>query len=153
MKKRPFVLLEILIAFMLVAICAIPLVRQPLWFFRKEVASFELIEKERMADWTFTEIKESLLKNEIPWDKIPAKGITTAPFRLPPATLQIPNCKKTPVKRSFTLLCKGEKPGRNDEIYRSLEIMVSLDDNKYKFRIPVQRKVEKKEETGHRNDS
>lgn len=151
MQKRPFVLLEILIAFMLVAICAIPLIEQPLWFFRKEVSSFEKLEKERLADWTFTEIKELLLKNEIPWDKLPSRGVTTAPFSLPPATLQIPGAKPKQIKRRFTLFCKGEKIGRNDEIFRILYVTVNLNDEipAYEFRIPVQRIVEKKQEKGH----
>jgi hypothetical protein len=153
MKKRPFVLLEILIAFTLVAMCAVPLIRQPALFFRKQIDSFVLLEKERIADWTFTEIKEILLKNEIAWEKIPPKGLTSPPFKLAPASLQIPNCKKPPVKRSFTLHCTGEKPGRNEEIYRSLEINVKLDNDEYKFRIPVQRIVENKKETGHTNET
>jgi arsenate reductase-like glutaredoxin family protein len=139
MKKRNFLLLEVLIAFSLITICAIPLIKQPLKFYREEIAKLEQIEKERIADWTFTEIKEILLKNEIPWKKLPDKGETTSPFHLPPSQIQI--FGKTPkmIKRSFVLTGRGEKQGLNSEVYRQLGVYVFLNDEKYTYRIPVQK--------------
>lgn len=149
MKKRSFILLEILIAFMLLAICAIPLVHQPIWFFNKEIESFEILEKERLADWTFTEIKELFLKNEIKWEKIPKHRETSPSFPLPPAYLQIPGHKPKRIERSFTLYGQGEKLGKQNEEYRMIYVTIQLDKAPYKFRTPMQRIVEKKLETEH----
>ena len=126
MKKRSFLLFEILIAFLLVALCAVPLVRQPLTLFRAEMRSLELLERERLADWTFSEIKEKLLKNEIPWEKIPSKGNKSTVFRLPPSTIRIPGCAPKQIERTYTIACRGEKIGLQDEIYRSLRIKIEF---------------------------
>jgi hypothetical protein len=154
MKKSPFILLEVLMALTLVMICAVPLVKQPLQFFQKEILSMEQMEKERLADWTFSEIKEKLLKNEISWDKLPTLNQKTGPFKLEVATIEIPGFKPKKVERSFTFYGQGEKVGKNDELNRLLYIDVFLDKNKYTFRLPVQKimNVEEKGESGHRED-
>lgn len=139
MKKRTFLLLEILIAFVLVAVCAIPLVKQPLKLYKNEMAYLQKMEQERLADWTFTEIKEILLKNEIPWEKIPAKGVETSPFPLPSVTIEIPGCTSKVIERSFTLRGRGEKVGLHDEVYRQIGVCIFLNEQKYRFRIPIQR--------------
>lgn len=144
MKKRNFLLFEILIAFLLVALCVVPLVSQPLKHYRSEIKSFELMERERLADWTFSEIKEMLLKNEIPWEKIPSKGIKTTPFPLPSSEIQIPGSASKTVNRSFTLHCKGEKEGVHDELYRLLWVEIQFTPelskkSSYTFRTLVQK--------------
>lgn len=139
MKKRPFLLLEILIAFTLVTICAIPLVKQPLKLYKGEIEYLKKMEQERLADWTFTEIEELLLKNAIPWEEIPGKDVTTSPFPLPSVTLEIPRCKPKIIERSFVLNGRGEKVGSNNEIYRQIGVLVFLNKQKYEFRLPVQK--------------
>ena len=139
MKKRTFLLLEILIAFVLVAICLIPLVKQPLKLYRSEMKYLERMELERLADWTFTEIKELLLKNEIPWEKLPQRGELTGDFPLPGAAIQIPGCPLKGVKRSFKLKGKGEKTGRHEELYRQIGVEISLNKQIYKFRLPIKK--------------
>ncbi len=126
MKKKPFLLLEILIAFLLVAVCAVPLVTQPLKLYRAEMKFLEQMERERLANWTFSELKEKLLKNEIPWGKIPQKGMKGQPIPLPPAFIQIPGCAPKKVERTFTLMCKGEKKGLKEEIYRLLYVRIDF---------------------------
>lgn len=145
MKKRTFLLFEILIAFLLVVLCAVPLVSQPLKLYRSEMKFLEQLERERLADWTFSEIKEMLLKNEIRWEKIPAKGIKSPSFSLPSTQIHIPGCSPKQIQRTFTLHCKGEKEGLRDEIYRLLYIDISfsppLSSKKthYTFRATVQK--------------
>jgi len=138
MKKRTFLLIEILISFMLVAICIVPLVKQPLKLYREEMSRLEQIEKERLADWTFTEIKEMLLKNEIPWEKIPTRGVESTVFPLPSSKIEIPGCTPNFVKRSFILKGEGEKIG-GDTMYRQIGVYVFLNEEKYRFRIPIQK--------------
>lgn len=146
MKKRSFILIEILLAFVLVTICSIPLIRQPLKLYRLEIETLEQIERERLADWTFSEIKEKLFKNEISWEKIPQKNEKTAPFRLPSVSLHIPGCPKKTVERQFTLQGKGEKVGPQGEIYRTLKIeilftpsLLTKKTSSYPYRLIVKR--------------
>jgi hypothetical protein len=139
MKKKPFVLLEVLIAFNLVLICAVPLVKQPLKLFKDEMVHLQEMEQQRLADWTFTEIKEMLLKNEIPWEKIPLRKARTGPFELPSMTIEIPGCKQKEIQRHFTLYTSGEILGKQGEVYRQLHICVHLNIKKYTFRLPVQK--------------
>lgn len=146
MKKRTFLLLEILIAFFLVSLCAIPLVTGPLKLHRQQTLQLVELEKERLADWTFCEIKEMLLKNEIPWKKIPLKGVETSPFSLKSARIQIPNSKLRNIKREFTLKGRGEKETA-DQITRIVGIYVFLDQTKYEFRLPILKKKQKKPQT------
>lgn len=139
MKKRSFLLIEILIAFSLVAICIVPLVKQPLKLYQEEISRLEQIEKERLADWTFTEVKEMLLKNEIPWDSIPAKGEESASFPLSPAQISIPGCTPKTLHRSFILTGRGEKVGQGNATYRQLGVYIFLEKEKYTFRLPIQK--------------
>lgn len=139
MKKRTFLLLEVLIAFVLVTLCLIPLVRQPLKLYKDEMKYLEKMECERLADWTYTEVKEILLKNGIPWKKIPEKGVESEPFALAPATIQIPGCNLKTVERSFQLKGRGRKEGPKGEDYRQLGVWVYLNGVKYTFRTPVQK--------------
>lgn len=139
MKKRTFLLLEVLLAFSLVTLCIIPLVRQPLKLYKSEVECLEKLEMERLAEWTFSEIKEILLRNEIPWEKIPAKSTTSEPFPLSDAKVEIPGCKTRIIKRSFTLTGRGEKRGSEKTLYRQLGVYLLLNDHNYAFRLPVQK--------------
>ncbi len=102
----------------------------------------EKMELERLADWTFTEVKEILLKNEIPWERIPAKSEETKPFSLPSVSIQIPGCRVKEVERSFVLTGRGEKKGAKETLYRQLGVYIFLNGEKYTFRIPVERVVE-----------
>ncbi len=147
MKKRSFLLLEVLIAFLLVAICSVTLVRQPLLIFSSEMKALEQMERERLAEWTYTEVKESLLKLEIPWEKLPGKNNKTQPISLPSATIEIPGCKPKTIERSFVLSCMAEKTGLQEEIYRNYHLFIDFSPplskkkpDQYKFRIQIQKK-------------
>lgn len=148
MKKRPFVLLEVIIALTLVALCAIPLILKPIRVYRSEMRSLEEGEGERLADWTFSEIKERLLKNEIPWEKLPALNETTPPFLMSSSTISVPGRKPKRIERAFTLYGKGEKQGIGGEIYRMIYVKIHFSpelsrrkkkENTYVYRISVRR--------------
>jgi len=122
--KKPFLLLEVLIALLLVSLCLIPLIRSPVENYRTEIRLLEKMEGERLANLSFAEVKEKLMKGEIPWEKLPAPGTKTASFSLPPIAIHIPGCKPKKIERSFTLRCdkKGEKEGLQGEITRMVKI-------------------------------
>ncbi|MBI5272373.1 MAG: hypothetical protein HY861_00120 [Chlamydiia bacterium] len=126
MKKQPFVLFEILIALTLVILCAVPLALKPIQLYRSEMRFFEELEGERLADLTFSEIKESLLRNEIPWKDLPTMNETTESFPLPSSAIYIPGKEPKSIERSFTLFCKGEKRGIENQVYRLLHVKIAL---------------------------
>jgi len=125
-KKSPFLLLEILIALLLVSLCLVPLIQAPIRSYRGEFRLLEEMERDRLADWTFSEIKEKLLKNELPWENFPTPTLTTGPFSLPDVTLQIPGLPSKTVQRKFSFKCgkKGEKVGPQGEIYRLVTLSI-----------------------------
>ena len=145
MKKRPFILLEILLALTLVILCAIPLIVKPIRTYRFEMQALEEVEGERLADWTFSEIKEQMHKNKILWEKIPAYNETTGPFSLDPGSIQVPGREAKKIERSFTLFGKGEKQGVAGQTYRMVYVKIEfhpiLSKKKkiYTYRLPVQR--------------
>ncbi len=138
-KKKTFLLVEVLTAFLLVALCIVPLVRKPLAMFKTELEKLEALELERYADWAFSEVKEKLLKNEIPWEKIPKHEETMGPFFLPDAKLTLPGYREKKISRTFTLYGKGQKDGLQGEDFRQLQITISLGEKKYLYRLPVQK--------------
>jgi hypothetical protein len=138
-KKRSFLLLEVLLAITLVAVFAAPLMRLPINYYRSQVDRLESFERQRIADWSFSEVKELLLKESIPWDKLPGKDQTFT-FPLPDSSFIIPHLPTRPVHRSFTLNCKGEKEGKHGEIFRIYHVDITLDAKKsYQYRLLVQR--------------
>ena len=111
MRKTTFLLPEILIAFFLVTLCVVPLVRQPMQIICIEIERLEELEKERLADWTFSEVKEMFLKREIAWEKLPERGERTENIPLPNAKIELPHCPPKTVRRSFYLTGRGFKTG------------------------------------------
>ena len=139
MRKRSFLLLEVLLAITLVAVFAAPLMRLPIRYYRSQIHSLEEFERRRIADWTFSEVKEILLKETIPWENLPAKGASiTRP--LSDAQIVIPHLPSRTVHRSFLLKCSGEKQGLHGEIFRLYKVQIIFDHQKtYNYRILVQR--------------
>lgn len=126
MKKRPFLLLEVLIALTLILVCIVPLVMRPLELYRTENELLWEMERERLADWTYSEIKEKLLKNAIPWKSLPDEKKKKIAYPLEPAELSIPGGKTKTLQRSFTLELKKEKVGLKGEIYRLLQVELTF---------------------------
>ena len=120
-------LLEILIALILVMVCAVPLIVEPIYLYRSELKLLEEVEGERLADWTFLEIKEKLLKNEIPWKALPSHKGRSISYSLDAAPIQIPGRSKKIIKRRFTLKCQREKEGPKGEIYRIFDVKIYFD--------------------------
>lgn len=141
MKKQTFLLLEVLIALSLVLLCIVPLILKPLDLFRSENNLLWEMEKERLADWTFSEIKEKLLKNEIPWNQLPTEKKKEISYTLPDQTISLPGRKQKNLKRQYTLTLKREKEGPNGEVYRLFDVKITLippiskDEKIYKYKV------------------
>lgn len=136
MKKKTFLLLEVLIALFLVTLCIVPLTGYPIYMFKREQAKLERLEKEQLADWIFSELKERFLKNEIPWEKIPIKNQVIGPFSLPDIKIK---CPAKTLHCSYKLRGKGEKKGKNGEEFRLIYLNLYIGDTKYQYRLPIQR--------------
>lgn len=110
---------------MLVILCALPLILEPLKLYRTEMKLLDEIEGERLADWTFSEIKEKLLKNEIPWKNLPSKKGAFTTHILSAASLQIPGrSNKKIVQRKFSLKYRRGKEGLHGETYRIFDVNI-----------------------------
>jgi type II secretory pathway pseudopilin PulG len=141
MKRRNFLLLEVLIALALVALFAPLLMRLPLGQYKAQVRQLETYEQQRLADLAFSEIKEQLLKQSIPWKALPAKGTKSRRMPLPPGSIRLPHFPAKSLNRSFTLKCIGEKQGRSG-VYRMYRVDVYVGNGDAPFadyRILVQR--------------
>ena len=136
-KKKPFLLLEVLIAFSLATLCLVPLVRHPIRMYKKEICNLELVEKERLANLVFCEIKEKLLKKEFSWDQIPEKGVESPFFHLSSVSLQLPGWEKK-IECKYQFIGKGEKQGHNGEIFRKTNVKIVLDKQIYLYTLFVQ---------------
>lgn len=138
MKKRTFLLLEIIIAFFLVTLCVVPLVSAPLKYFRMQNKRLENLEMGRLADWTFSEVALLFLNQEIHWEEIPERQEKSNLIDLPDATIQIPNAFKKKVRRSFCIETAGEKlEEKKGLLSKTLNITIWLNQKPYKYRMPV----------------
>jgi|GEM_PF-2272727 len=139
MAKRNFLLMEVLIAIAVVAVFAAPLMRWPIKHYQAQISRLEDFEYQRIADWTFSEIKEMLLKEGIKWEKLPAKGKHLSQ-PLSDAKLLIPHLTSRSIQRSYNLVCKGEKQGIHGEIFRLYRVEVFVGaKNSYRYRLLVQK--------------
>jgi hypothetical protein len=129
-KKRFFLLMEVMIALALIAISIVPLMRMPIVHFQREVEHLAQFEKHLIADWAFSEVKELLLKNSIPWEKLPRKNDPPLLYPLSKVDLEIPGIRTQTLARAAQLKCTGEKESENGNRYHLFEITIFLNEEK-----------------------
>lgn len=137
-KKRPFLLLEVLIAISLLIVFAPLLMRLPIHHYKQQVQHFEEIEKQRISDWTYSEIKEMLLKRSISWKMLPEKGKDPKKFPLSSVSLRLPGLKSKTLNRSFVLKCRSEKEGKEEEIFRLYELRIYVGGSPFNYLLVIQ---------------
>ena len=69
-KKRHYLLLEVLIAFTIIALCAIPLIAPHSWMIKEESELSQEIEKDRYVNLIYSHVIEMLYNNTIPWQTL-----------------------------------------------------------------------------------
>lgn len=69
-KKRPFALLEVMIAMALVALCALPLIFPHVAILKAEKAFNDDLELDHIVSLLYAHLLEKLYLNEIPWNDI-----------------------------------------------------------------------------------
>lgn len=83
MKKRPFVLIEVLIAMALLALCAFPLISEPIFSYKKMRDHLFELELEREIENIYYEIRKKTLK----FESINRSKISLAPIEISVAGL------------------------------------------------------------------
>ena len=123
MKKRNLSLLECLVALCIIALIALPLAHHPAFFFQKEVSALKLLEKKRLAELTFLEIK----KQEPPaWDT----QRTSKRTFLSPLSIDLGELGKTPLERSYTWTVVAPKKEKDEKI-RLVRIDIYFNSEKF----------------------
>lgn len=69
-RRRPIVLLEILIAFALVALCILPLIYPHVFILRSEKRFISTVELDHFVNLLYADRLQRLYQNEIPWQDV-----------------------------------------------------------------------------------
>lgn len=125
-RQKPFLLLEILITIALLSTCAVPLLRNPLYFYKKEITHLQDLAKIQLENESLAEIKELLLKNQIPWEDLSGKKKSAVIRNLPNKTLIIKGIKEETVPIYYRVWTKKEKKCQKDVVARILGIQISI---------------------------
>lgn len=124
MQKKPYLLLELLIAFTIVALCAVPFVRTPVNVFETEMRSLEKMTLQRQVELDFASVKEELYKNQIAW-KILMREKAAAETHVSIITLSMGKDFKRDYERTRALYAKTVEEGRNNEEHALLTVHFS----------------------------
>jgi len=68
--KRHYLLLEVLIAFILVALCVLPLISPHVFILKEQKEAIQKIDLDHIVNLVYADIIERLYKNEIPWSDL-----------------------------------------------------------------------------------
>lgn len=131
-KKRSFLLLEILIAVSLIVVCSVPLIRNPLCFYKKEMKNLEELSLVKLKKDALNNIKELLFKNEIPWADFAIRKKSQVPIRTFHKDLIIKGFKKKEVTVYYRIWTIEEKNCKDDTVCRKVGVQISIDRPFYK---------------------
>ncbi len=144
--KRSFLLIEIIIAFALITLLIVPLIRNPIYFFRSQIQSLEKLENERIADLTFLDVKLKIYKDPNKLIKNLATTKDTADINYLKSYKLNTFCNKK-VERSYKIYSKNkEKTTKENEKYKLLTIIIFLkpidQTKKYEYEYKMLYKIE-----------
>lgn len=74
-RKRPFLLLEVLIAFFIVALCAIPLMAPQIFMVRSELSQAREVELDRAVNILFADLLEKFYEQGVNWETVGTKDL------------------------------------------------------------------------------
>ncbi|MDN3508302.1 MAG: hypothetical protein P0S94_05225 [Simkaniaceae bacterium] len=131
-KKRPMLLLELMVALFLVSYLLLPLVNGFPLLFSKQIGKLRAVECERIASATYLEVKTTL-KNRHSFSELTQKHITE---KLPSLTLFLGDLKPIDVERSYQVYLGKTKKGRDNKTYNLLHCDVTLKCHKFKKTYP-----------------
>lgn len=126
MRRKTYLLFELLIAASLLALCAVPLIRNPMHMAREEVAAFERIELERVSELAFAKVLEKLYSNEIPWEAFQHQTLPEVPSIVEKVSLELPGIVKRSFDKKIYLWTRAQKEGPENEDVRLVGIKITF---------------------------
>lgn len=124
-QYRTFLMFELMIALFLVGSFALPLAQFPMQAIQEEFKSVYRMQAQRLADLAFSEIKEKLHREEIPWKEIVKPGNDKALILNDVAEISFQPLGKRIFLRQATLHSVG-KMGKNSEEWRLATVRVKI---------------------------
>lgn len=121
--RRPFLLLETLIAVAMIGICSTYLISTPIKVYQNHLEDLKKIELSRIAENLFTHIQYQLKKNH-PWNTLKEDSETIYPLEM--ISLNIHPIFNMTYQCGYTLRIKKTKEGQGDTTYRLLECVVYI---------------------------
>lgn len=126
-KKNSYLLLETIIALFLITICLLPIAQNPIFFLKSQIISLEKMDLERIADLSFSEIKEKLYKNEIPFDEIIKNEEKSKLYNLKDEYILLDKFPQKQVLRNFKICQVKDKKGPGGAKYKLCRVNVFLE--------------------------
>lgn len=136
--KRPFLLLEVLIALALVALCMLPLVYPHFWMVKKEKSAVQMIKEDAKVGLVYIHLLEKLYMNELPWERL-LDGLFYP--------VQMDGNDNEKITYSFSEVLSKEEEGTGNS-HHLLKLQIRFEPNlpsdkprNYEFEIYVERKI------------
>ena len=122
LRKKAFVLLELLIAMSLLSLCALPLLQMPFQGITSEIKSCQRIHLKGLSDLTFADIESQLHQNAIPWDELDVGRNEKTELFNDLQTLSLEGVGERKFKRKCHIWSSRRKAGKNREQFRLVTI-------------------------------
>lgn len=128
MNKRPFILIELLVAISILSLCIIPIVTHPYHTYNKQLEALLEIEKERQVEVLFFDLLKDV---PVSWKDLSFNSKKTEP--LPTIQMKIEGIGTVPVFASYRLFVhKNAKDTKNDKHIANLWCCFELETEKEK---------------------
>ncbi len=130
-KKQLFVLLELLIALSLFALCILPLVQLPLNALKVEIKSYQQLQLQRASELICLETEVQLFQQKISWKALACNSQEKYLLRDEILTIDLPGWGDKKFQNRCFLWTARKKKGKNGEEHRLLTLetrLRSLDD-------------------------
>ncbi len=125
--KKPFVLLELLVAFALVSTCALPFLRYPMEHLVGEIDTLFKMELARVGEEIMADAKAALYMKKVPaswiFDSGKREPLVFSQERI---TVELPSGLKRSYDKKVTIFPKKRKTADSGEVYALLAFVVDL---------------------------
>ncbi len=112
------------------------IIRTPMQLHKSALKRMEAVEADRIASWTFTEIRPQLR-----WADIPAFRETGKTVSLSDARAELSPQKSKAFPRNYRLKTLQEKQNANGHTYRLVSVRIEVDDRVFTYRMTVGKKL------------
>jgi hypothetical protein len=151
LQRRPVLLLEVLIAFALIALCALPLIYPHVFMLRSEKKYVAAVELDHYVNLLFVNTLQRLYQNEVPWSEI--EGGKPVPIG-EVAVQSVGYGENLPFEGTYQFEQKDKKISQDGThaayvfnlIYRFKSkkgafLEKGVEEYKYEYLVPVERKI------------